>query len=210
MIEGNKRVVLQRELWDHRARKQGPKTVMCSDFSAQEAFEADKVQSEILDHMLGGKTSNLCLELGAGYGRLTDLFLRHSQGVVLMDISHRMLSNAKDLGFSPVVQADLMQQPFSSEVFDLITAASILGHISSESELERVVKEIGRLSMMGSRLVVDEMEGETGIKVGGGHYTIRSSEYMKDLFAKNWDLKTAVSYMFGPQQHTAMLFSKIS
>lgn len=76
-------------------------------------------------------TGERLLELGAGYGRLTDLYTGYLQ-VVLLDYSRSHLEQARDSygldGYLYVV-ADVCRLPFASAQFDAATMVRTLHHI---------------------------------------------------------------------------------
>ncbi len=100
----------------------------------------------------GGKR---LLELGAGFGRLTDEYKNYAE-VVLLDYSRTQLKQAQEhLGRDPrytYVAADVYHMPFRSETFDAVTMVRVLHHIA---QIEVALREIFRVSAPGATFVLE-------------------------------------------------------
>lgn len=96
------------------------------------------------------KRSSLLLDIGAGFGRLADLYLG-AERVVLLDCSFSQLREARerygqDPRFSFLV-ADLYNLPFPDGTFDTLVMVRVVHHVADVhaalSEIRRVAKERG-------------------------------------------------------------------
>ncbi len=92
----------------------------------------DRVERVALRRLLPGEGKRL-LEIGAGFGRLTDEYAGFEQ-VVLLDYSLSHLQDAQArLGSSPrfvYVAADVYKMPFLPGVFDAVTMVRVLHHMA--------------------------------------------------------------------------------
>lgn len=90
------------------------------------------------------------LEIGAGFGRLADLYQGYEK-VVLLDYAQSMLRQAQERlrqsGRSTYVVADLYKLPFVDDLFDTVITVRVLHHVQSISsalqEIRRVLKPQG-------------------------------------------------------------------
>jgi SAM-dependent methyltransferase len=94
------------------------------------------------------------LELGAGFGRLADLYDDYSK-VVLLDYSHSQLEYARDqLGTDKYifVAADVYHLPFAPAQFDIITMVRTLHHME---EPLTAVKQVRSALCSGGTFIVE-------------------------------------------------------
>ncbi len=95
-------------------------------------------------------TGNRIIEVGAGFGRLADLYDRYEQ-IFLMDYAHtqleeaqRYLGNRKNVVY---VMADVYSLPFVPSAFDALVMVRVMHHLtdvpSALLELQRVVRGNG-------------------------------------------------------------------
>ena len=85
------------------------------------------------------------VEIGAGFGRLADLYHGYAQ-VVLLDYARSMLQDAQArLGNDPrfvFVAADLYNLPFADDAFDTALTVRVLHHVA---DLPRAFEECSRI-----------------------------------------------------------------
>ncbi len=97
----------------------------------QRAYE-DGVERVALQKLLPPQGQRL-IEIGAGFGRLADLYQGYSQ-VILMDYARSQLEEAQRyLGYSPryiYVAADIYQLPFTDNAFDALTMVRVMHHLA--------------------------------------------------------------------------------
>jgi SAM-dependent methyltransferase len=201
------RIKKQQELWNRRATKEGPKTVMCSDFTPDLVIAADSAQKEVIKKMYSGKPKKtLGLEIGSGMGRLSSFFLDYVDSLIAMDLSRKMLDR---MGVNTKIYrmiADSQNIPLTSGIIDSIFITNILGHINHDSTVVQTAVEINRITSPNSLLLIDEMTGTEGELVAG-HYLIRSPERIGSLFVQ-WKQIEKVNYDFASQPHVATLYTK--
>jgi ubiquinone/menaquinone biosynthesis C-methylase UbiE len=93
----------------------------------------DAVERIALRRLLPPNGGTRFLEIGAGFGRLTDEYVRF-QHVVLLDYSLSQMQDAQErLGKSSrytFVAADLYRMPFKAGVFDGVSVVRVLHHIA--------------------------------------------------------------------------------
>lgn len=109
----------------------------------------DRVDRIALEALLPPRGTRL-LEVGAGFGRLADLYRGYEQ-VVLLDYARSMLQEARErLGDDPrfvLVAADLYDLPFADSAFDTALTVRVLHHVAdlprAFAQMARVVRPQG-------------------------------------------------------------------
>ncbi len=104
----------------------------------------DRAERIALSHLLP-LTGKRLIEIGAGFGRLADLYRGYDR-VVLLDYARSMLQDARTrLGGDPrfiFVAADLYNMPFADNAFDTADTVRVLHHIA---DIPYAFDEISRL-----------------------------------------------------------------
>lgn len=117
------------------------------------AYE-DRAERIALQNLLPPRGKRI-LELGAGYGRLADLYRGYAQ-IILLDYSRSMLREAVALwGGDPrfvFVAADLYNLPFASNAFDTAVTVRVLHHVA---DIPRAFAEIARSVRPGGAYVAE-------------------------------------------------------
>ncbi len=105
----------------------------------------DKVERIALRRLLPPKGGTRFLEIGAGFGRLTDEYAGY-QHVVLLDYSLSQMQDAQErMGKSSrftYIAADLYRMPFKSGVFDGVSVVRVLHHVA---DITLALKEVRRV-----------------------------------------------------------------
>ena len=114
----------------------------------------DRVERIALRRLLPASGRRL-LEIGAGYGRLTDEYDGFDQ-LVLMDysLSHLQAAQAR-LGDAPrfnYVAADVYALPFAAASFDAVTLIRVLHHLV---DAPAALREVARVSSRGARFILE-------------------------------------------------------
>jgi ubiquinone/menaquinone biosynthesis C-methylase UbiE len=207
MSQSPDRISEQINLWNRRALKDGVKTVMCSDFSDAEAHQADQMQKDVIKTLIDTPKASLGLEIGSGFGRLTNDWLNYVDSIVTLDISEVMLTKmSKQPTIHPVI-GDLVQLPFRGNSFEAIFVSNVLGHLNEDRDLVQAISEIDRVSTSNSTLFIDEMTGNEGELIAG-HYKIRNPNTTASLLM-GWGVQGRTFYNFGRQPHAATIFKKL-
>jgi ubiquinone/menaquinone biosynthesis C-methylase UbiE len=84
------------------------------------------------------------LDTPAGTGRFASFVLREGRKLVIADLSHAMLAQARASG-APRVQADALSLPFADASFDLVLCMRFLFHVPRELQ-PGVLAELARVS----------------------------------------------------------------
>lgn len=117
-----------------------------TDFwEGQQREYEDRVERLAIQKMLP-PTGQRLIEIGAGFGRLADLYTGYDQ-VVLMDYARTQLEDAQrylnDDGRFVYVVADVYSLPFADNLFDALTMVRVMHHLADVPaalvELQRVV-----------------------------------------------------------------------
>ena len=87
--------------------------------------------------------SLLFLDLGAGSGRHSALFLKYAHRLIDLDISSAMLKLNESSSLK--VQASINQLPFREDVFDGIFSVAALHHIKGKDNRNQVRKDMIRV-----------------------------------------------------------------
>ncbi len=119
-----------------------------SEFWPGREYE-DRAERIALSHLLPSHGKRL-VEIGAGFGRLAELYRGYDQ-VILLDYAHSMLRDARSrLGYDPrfvLVAADLYNLPLAESAVDTAVTVRVLHHIvdipCAFEEVSRVVRPRG-------------------------------------------------------------------
>jgi len=124
-----------------------------TDFWTGREFE-DQAERIALRHLLPPGGHRL-VEIGAGFGRLADLYAPFDQ-VILLDYSRSLLREAQErLGDDPritYVAANVYEMPLSSEAVDTAVMVRVAHHLA---DLPRALREIRRVLSGGGVLVME-------------------------------------------------------
>jgi ubiquinone/menaquinone biosynthesis C-methylase UbiE len=97
------------------------------------------------------KTGNRIIDIGCGYGRLSDCYSNRFQEVIMLDGSFNLLRQAREntAGLAKYIACDLSRLPFHSGSLDNILMIRVLHHMKNPeaclSELHRILCNNGRL-----------------------------------------------------------------
>jgi ubiquinone/menaquinone biosynthesis C-methylase UbiE len=115
----------------------------------------DRVERIALRRLLPPEGGRRLLEVGAGFGRLTDEYSAYDQ-VVVLDYSLSQLQFAQEhLGNSPryvYVAADAYRLPFQAGVFDGATMIRVIHHMA---DVQSVLGQVRRVLVPGGILVLE-------------------------------------------------------
>lgn len=114
----------------------------------------DRVERIAMQKLLPSQGENL-IEIGAGFGRLADLYQGYQQ-VVLMDYARTQLEEAqrqlgKDDRFLYVV-ADIYRLPFVDNLFDTLTMVRVMHHLA---DVPAALIQIQRIVRPGGLVVIE-------------------------------------------------------
>jgi ubiquinone/menaquinone biosynthesis C-methylase UbiE len=119
----------------------------------ERAYE-DAVERVALTHFLPPNGRRL-IEIGAGFGRLVDLYQGYQQ-VVLVDYARTQLEEAQRfLGHDPritYVVADVYRLPFVDNLFDTLTMIRVMHHLA---DVPAALVEIHRIMTSGGTAVIE-------------------------------------------------------
>lgn len=122
------------------------------DFWEGQGREYEDLAERIALRALLPPKGNILIEIGAGYGRLADLYTGYRR-VVLLDYARSQLEEAQGyLSHSDrymFVVGDVYRLPFVDDVFDTLTMVRVMHHLadvpSALAELQRVARTGGTL-----------------------------------------------------------------
>jgi ubiquinone/menaquinone biosynthesis C-methylase UbiE len=100
------------------------------------------------------------LDLGCGTGRDTAWLVSHGVDMVSLDLSRGMLTEAKKITSSPLLQADMCYLPFGSEAFSAVWCQAALLHLP-KALAPIALQEMQRIITPGGLLRVSVQRGET-------------------------------------------------
>jgi ubiquinone/menaquinone biosynthesis C-methylase UbiE len=124
-----------------------------SFWTANRAYE-DQAERIALTAMVP-KVGRRIVEIGAGAGRLGDLYLGYDE-IVLVDYAHTQLQQARARwGHDPrfvFVQGDIYRLPFPTDHFDTVVTVRVLHHLK---DLGAALREIARITKRGGYYVTE-------------------------------------------------------
>lgn len=122
---------------------------------SQESEDRLRIQSKLDLSSLSGKT---ILEVGAGNGRFTEIFLKYGARVISVDYSSAIDANLSNHEkyisegkFYPI-QADLFNLPLKTESFDMVFCYGVVQHTGDN---KRAILELSKFPAINGRLFID-------------------------------------------------------
>ncbi len=116
------------------------------DFSA--AWDGRSIQDLAERRLVAGWArtgGESCLDLGGGFGRITQVLEPLYQKVFMLDYSSRNLRGASTrLRKTTLVRCELGYLPFEDDTFDFISLIRVSHHISNPSPLLEEISRVGR------------------------------------------------------------------
>ncbi len=107
-------------------------------------------------------TSGWLLDAGGGTGRVSGHFRTSVKGLVVSDLSHRMLAKAREKDLGPV-QAHAESLPFADCFFNRVLVVDALHHFCSQHES---ISDLLRVLKPGGRMVIEEPDfTKKGVKI---------------------------------------------
>lgn len=154
------------------------------------------------------------LDIGCGTGRWLQMLMERGAGsAVGVDVSSAMLSVASNKGLirQRVLQADCLELPFQSSVFDFVICSFAMSHMK---EVRNMLRELGRVTKGKSELWVTDLHPEayargwrTGFRDAQGAAEIegfpRSAETLIRVFhSAGFECLSHVSLCLGEAERT--------
>ncbi|GEM_PF-1016958 len=89
------------------------------------------------------------LEVGCGKGRVSRIFKDQGADIYGVDVSEKLLQEAKNISPFSFIKAEAYQMPFKDDTFDIVVMLEVFEHIpdphSALREITRVLKNDGKL-----------------------------------------------------------------
>ena len=103
-----------------------------------------------------------CLELGGGFGRITQVLLPHFKDVVMVDASVMNIRRARRrLGPDNIVRAEIGHLPFRGGQFDYVVAIRLIHHFPN---LNSLFNEIRRVAKHGGQFILSTPNTSTSLR----------------------------------------------
>lgn len=122
---------------------------------SKESEDRLRLQSKLDLKLLSGKT---ILEVGAGNGRFTEIFLKYGARVISVDYSSAIDANLSNHeshmsegNFFPI-QADLFNLPIKTESFDMVFCYGVIQHTGNN---KRAIWNLSKFPTLNGRLFLD-------------------------------------------------------
>lgn len=170
--------------WEKRAKQHGELSVLNVNYSAAEVASVKKSQIDILFPLLKAELSGeekYLLDFGCGTGRFTvDLAKLTNCKVSGVDPIEHLLSlapNADNVTYLKLIGEKI---PAADKSFDIIWICLVLGGITSERKLRKIVKELIRIKNKDCLLFLVE---NTTSKKNQIYWKYRSSDTYIKLFS---------------------------
>lgn len=125
------------------------------DFWEGQGREYEDLAERIALRAMLPPAGDVLIEIGAGYGRLVDLYTEY-QHVVLLDYARSQVEEAQRyLAYSDrytFVVGDVYQLPFVDGLFDALTAVRVMHHLS---DVPGALVELQRVAQPGGALILE-------------------------------------------------------
>ena len=109
----------------------------------------DRAEKEIVSRWAVGETG---IELGGGFGRLTQVFEKRIGRMFMLDYSLRNLRRASSrLEKTTLVRSSLQRLPFGDSVFDFVALVRVIHHVPDPDSL---LSEVVRVARNGATFVL--------------------------------------------------------
>ena len=126
-----------------------------TDFWTGQGREYEDAAERIALGKLVPSAGRRIAEIGAGFGRLGELYLGYEQ-IVLMDYSRTLLASAAERwGKDPrfvFVAGNIYQLPLASQVLDTLVMVRVMHHLA---DVPAALTQLGRVTHSGSTLVIE-------------------------------------------------------
>jgi len=114
-----------------------------------------------LQKVLVFKKYKKCLDIGCGYGRLTNILAHNAEQYVGLEPERKLFRIAKKLYPDHVfVNAKADSIPFKNNSFNLIVSWTVLQHVKPQI-IEKSINEIKRVATEDALIILAEHTGET-------------------------------------------------
>jgi SAM-dependent methyltransferase len=125
------------------------------DFWEGQGREYEDLVERIALRALLPPVGDVLIEIGAGYGRLADLYAGYRR-VVLLDYARSQLEEARRYLPDPdryvFVVGDVYRLPFVDDVFDALTMVRVIHHLA---DVPRALGELGRVARPQGALILE-------------------------------------------------------
>jgi len=137
----------------------------------------NSIECSILNDLISGKRVLRCLDIGAGYGRFTPVFLRNCESITLLELTERWG------GCAECIPVSFEDYSFSL-VYDLILASGVL-YLYNDIMMDAFFKKVSSLQSAGDKLLVRDFVSNVNLKmpsgfVSGGECYYRTIDWWRD------------------------------
>ena len=162
------------QAWEARSRRAGNRLegVMIKSFPSEINHVLHDWQIQSLMSCLSGGDSLHVLDIGCGYGRVSQAILRSRSNFhcVGMDLAHNYARQfSKQEASCRAAQAQIPDIPFEDSAYDVVLAVGVLGYMATKPAQRLALKEMLRVLKPGGRclLITEEPGGRRLWSLGG-------------------------------------------
>lgn len=200
------------KVWDEIAIRMGLQSVMSVRWSDKQCKEETRKLKKVMRYMLADRWSEIksVLEIGCGVGRTTEFFTDIGVDVTAIDVSKKMIEKAKKnpkLKNVKFIVGDFSKWVFGRTRFDLVTAVTVLEHITDEVDFVRSIKRIKELSD-GYVLLCEELTDVKTVVGYSDNDVIRSIKLYLEIMNPEFSLIRLERVTCIEDGYCVMLFSK--
>lgn len=127
-------------------------------------LRARRLQTEAERHIIANwlTESEYCLDLGGGYGRITEVLEPRFRRTFMIDYSSRELRVASTrLARTTLIRGDIRKIPFEDNTFDCVVIIKVLHHIKEPREM---IEEVVRVARNGGTVIMGVMNLRLGLR----------------------------------------------
>lgn len=115
-------------------------------------YMLDTRRGESLLKKIGTHNFALVLDLGCGYGAITEVLSKNFK-TISIDVEYDRVKITKMRSDSAVICADGVQAPFKNDIFDLIILNDILEHLNYSNQF-KICNDVNRILKKDGRVIV--------------------------------------------------------
>ena len=170
---------------------------LAADFPAD--VDANDFRVQVVLDLLGDVTGKSMLDAGCGKGRFSDVFAGRGAEVTSVDLSGKLLLEARPVRRKALLQASTTSLPFPAETFDCVISVEVIEHVPN---LEHAITEMVRVLKTDGQIIIIDKNKLAVLRVVWKKYRELLGRWMypRDFpFTERWFFPWEVRQMLAKQ-----------